>query len=100
VRADVIKDTLNLRLRVTHGFQNCTKPHQLEHVQVTNSDSTECVEAKRFESSHHHAWNFQAQVLRVLMCTARLLANSPGGLRFKAGTRPWLIPLTSDRRSY
>ncbi len=30
------------------------------------------------------------QVLRVLRCSAHALANSPGGLRFKAGTRPWL----------
>ncbi len=30
------------------------------------------------------------QRLRILRCTARAMANSPGGLRFKAGTRPWL----------
>lgn len=30
------------------------------------------------------------QCLRVLRCTAHAMANSPGGLRFKAGTRPWL----------
>lgn len=30
------------------------------------------------------------QILRVLRCSASALANSPGGLRFKAGTRPWL----------
>ena len=35
-------------------------------------------------------WDFDAQCLRVLRCTAHALANSPGGLRFKAGTRPWL----------
>jgi hypothetical protein len=68
-------------------------------MQVTNSDSTECLETARLKTSHHHTWSFQAQVLRVLVCTARLLATSPGGLRFKAGTRPWLIHLTSDRSS-
>jgi hypothetical protein len=68
-------------------------------MQVTNLDSTECLETARLKSSQHYTWNFQAQVLRVLVCTARLLATSPGGLRFKAGTRPWLIPLTSDRTS-
>ena len=30
------------------------------------------------------------QRLRILRCTARAMASSPGGLRFKAGTRPWL----------
>ena len=30
------------------------------------------------------------QCLRVLRCTAHAMANSPGGLRFKVGTRPWL----------
>ena len=28
--------------------------------------------------------------LRILRCTAKAMANSPGGLRFVAGTRPWL----------
>lgn len=30
------------------------------------------------------------QCQRILACTARALAASPGGLRFKAGSRPWL----------
>ena len=34
--------------------------------------------------------DFNQQCLRVLLCTAREMANSPGGLRFVAGTRPWL----------
>ena len=34
--------------------------------------------------------DFNQQCLRVLLCTARAMANSPGGLRFVAGTRPWL----------
>lgn len=42
--------------------------------------------------------DFEQQCLRVLRCTARALANSPGGLRFKAGTKPWLDAL-SDRSS-
>lgn len=41
---------------------------------------------------------FEMQCLRVLRCTAQAFAASPGGLRFKAGTRPWLDAL-SDRRS-
>lgn len=42
--------------------------------------------------------DFERQCLRVLRCTAKAFAESPGGLRFKAGTRPWLDAL-SDRRS-
>jgi len=30
------------------------------------------------------------QRLRILRCTAQAMASTPGGLRFKAGTRPWL----------
>lgn len=36
-----------------------------------------------------------SQRLRILRCTARAMASSPGGLRFKAGTRPWLDGLCS-----
>lgn len=39
------------------------------------------------------AHDFEQQCLRILRCTARALANSPGGLRFKAGTQPWLDAL-------
>ena len=28
--------------------------------------------------------------LRILRCTAHAMASSPGGLRFRPGTRPWL----------
>ncbi len=38
-------------------------------------------------------FEFEQQCLRVLRCTAQALANSPGGLRFQAGTRPWLDAL-------
>jgi len=38
--------------------------------------------------------DLKAQCLRILRCTARSLASSPGGLRFKAGTRPWLEGLS------
>jgi hypothetical protein len=30
------------------------------------------------------------QRLRILRCTAQAMASGPGGLRYKAGTRPWL----------
>lgn len=38
--------------------------------------------------------DFNLQCLRILRCTAQAMANSPGGLRFKAGTRPWLEGLS------
>ena len=45
-------------------------------------------------SASRPSHDFQQQCLRVLRCTAHALANSPGGLRFQAGTRPWLDVLT------
>ena len=44
--------------------------------------------SSRFLSAGIH--DFNQQCLRVLRCTAQAMASSPGGLRFKAGTRPWL----------
>jgi hypothetical protein len=34
------------------------------------------------------------QRLRILRCTARAMAGSPGGLRFSPGARPWLDGIT------
>ncbi len=42
-------------------------------------------------------FDFEQQCLRVLRCTALALANSPGGLRFKAGSRPWLEALRESK---
>ena len=42
--------------------------------------------------------NFNQQRLSILRCTAKALANSPGGLRFKSGTQPWLDDLKNNRR--
>ncbi|MBH2018238.1 MAG: hypothetical protein I8H91_01470 [Burkholderiales bacterium] len=36
------------------------------------------------------------QRLRILRCTAHAMASSPGGLRFKPGTRPWLEGLSAS----
>jgi hypothetical protein len=44
-------------------------------------------------------YQFEQQCLRILRCTAQALANSPGGLRFKAGTQPWLDALSERRGS-
>jgi hypothetical protein len=51
--------------------------------------------AARSLSAGFHDLN--KQCLRILRCTAQALANSPGGLRFKAGTRPWLEGLSAAR---
>ena len=37
--------------------------------------------------------DLNCQRLRILRCTAHAMASSPGGLRFRAGTRPWLDDL-------
>ena len=42
---------------------------------------------------HRLTHDLEQQCLRILRCTARALANSPGGLRFRAGTQPWLDAL-------
>ena len=39
--------------------------------------------------------DFDQQRLRILRCTAHAMAASPGGLRFKAGTAPWLEGLSA-----
>lgn len=36
------------------------------------------------------AHDFDAQCLRILRCTAKDMAASPGGLRYRPGARPWL----------
>jgi hypothetical protein len=43
------------------------------------------------------ALSFNQQCLRILRCTAKALATSPGGLRFKPGARPWLDGLQNIR---
>ena len=37
------------------------------------------------------------QRLRILRCTAQAMASGPGGLRFQAGTQPWLEGLDGSR---
>ena len=36
----------------------------------------------------------EQQLLRILRCTARAMASTPGGLVFSPGARPWLDGLT------
>ena len=42
--------------------------------------------------------DFNQQCLRILRCTAEAMASGPGGLRFQAGTRPWLEGLAGGRQ--
>ncbi|MBG6071610.1 MULTISPECIES: hypothetical protein [unclassified Polaromonas] len=49
--------------------------------------------AGRFDGVPPH--DLDRQRLRILRCTAHAMASSPGGLRFKPGTRPWLEGLPS-----
>ena len=48
------------------------------------------------------AHSFDKQRLRILRCTARAMAAGPGGLRFRAGTQPWLdgIPVGKSAPGY
>ena len=43
--------------------------------------------------------DLDGQCLRILRCTAKAMAGSAGGLRFKAGARPWLDGLSGGRPS-
>ncbi|WP_341904874.1 hypothetical protein [Polaromonas sp. YR568] len=50
----------------------------------------EAMAADGVAHGHRDLDDFELQRLRILSCTARAMLNSPGGLRFKAGARPWL----------
>jgi hypothetical protein len=64
---------------------------KLETPFVSNNPSS-----NRNYSSGLQDLNLQCQ--RILRCTAKAMSSSPGGLRFKAGTRPWLDGLLSAPR--
>lgn len=42
------------------------------------------------QTARLHIHDVERQRLRILRCTAQAMASSPGGLRFKAGSQPWL----------
>lgn len=65
-----------------------------------SSNTTATPDTDAHRSVGHTLHDFEQQCLRVLRCTALALANSPGGLRFKAGTRPWLEALTPQPADY
>ncbi|MDB5886433.1 MAG: hypothetical protein JWR74_2604 [Polaromonas sp.] len=41
-------------------------------------------------------YDLDQQRLKILRCTAHAMAASPGGLRFRPGTRPWLDGLPTS----
>ncbi len=45
------------------------------------------------EARQKGAHIFYQRCLAILHCTAQSLSSSPGGLRFKAGSQPWLSGL-------
>lgn len=48
-------------------------------------------------SAASHSYDLDTQRLRILRCTAKAMASTPGGLRFTAGTRPWLDGLAGGQ---
>ncbi|MES1978032.1 MAG: hypothetical protein V4451_08345 [Pseudomonadota bacterium] len=64
---------------------------------MENTDTQQAAQppATTAGASHHPVYQ---QCLRILRCTARAMASSPGGLRFKAGTHPWLEGLENITR--
>jgi hypothetical protein len=67
--------------------------HTMGLQQLPSNSAGEAAAAGRGTALH----DIRQQCLRILRCTAAALANSPGGLRFKAGTRPWLDGLSSGQ---
>lgn len=58
-----------------------------------NLSHGQACQARQGASVSHY---IDKQRLRILRCTAKAMASSPGGLRFQAGTRPWLDGLTGS----
>jgi len=68
-----------------------------EHPMGRHSQAQDKQDAGAARSLGAGIQDLNKQCLRILRCTAQALANSPGGLRFKAGTRPWLEGLSNTR---
>ena len=62
--------------------------------QPNENGKAESVASRSFSDGMHE---LNQQCLRILRCTARAMASSPGGLRFKPGTRPWLEGLVREQ---
>lgn len=66
-------------------------------LQLNRVGQTNYQQAVAASTSHVGLYNFNEQSLRILRCTAKAMAYSAGGLRFKAGTRPWLEGLSEGK---
>jgi hypothetical protein len=71
--------------------------HHLRAVANTPTAFVRCSAARGDSLGGLHDVNLQC--LRVLRCTALAMVSSPGGLRFKAGSRPWLEGLPKPLRA-
>lgn len=98
VRCAVTQLPLNRHKHVTPRFQNCAMETSKGY--VMKNQATQYAQAEptgRSRTLVGGLQDFNQQCLRVLRCTAHAMANSPGGLRFKAGTRPWLEGLSAKQ---
>ena len=72
------------------AFQNCFFDDTMENIMKV--DLTAIAESCKYRP--HAAIclhrELELQRLRILRCTAQAMASGPGGLRFRAGSRPWL----------
>ncbi len=61
-------------------------------MEMTSNQADGLDKAVEYPAPH----SLDTQRLRILRCTARAMAASPGGLRFRAGTQPWLDGIPVD----
>jgi hypothetical protein len=71
----------------------CTKEHAMMNLNPSGVIEKGLAHAAHAARLALH--DFDQQRLRILRCTAHAMAASPGGLRFKAGTKPWLEGLSA-----
>lgn len=61
---------------------------------ISNTRSTIAVTQAKRQDEHA----FYRRCIDILRCTAHALNNSPGGLRYRAGSQPWLEGLCGSSR--
>jgi hypothetical protein len=71
----------------------CTKEHAMMDLNLAGG--MEIIHVHTAHATRSALHDFDQQRLRILRCTAHAMAASPGGLRFKAGTKPWLDGLSA-----
>ena len=64
--------------------------------QSTVSKTRQVIAATQPKRHDEHA--FYRRCIDILRCTAHALNNSPGGLRYRAGSQPWLEGLCGNAR--